>query len=60
MDLAAQGIVESSQTRDRTYVPHIGRQIPNHGTTRKVQSMYIINRKDWAFSVLKYLSIYHL
>ena len=28
--------VESSQTRDRTHVPYIGRQTPNHWTTREV------------------------
>ena len=33
---AASRHVESSQTRDRTGVPWIGRQIPNHWPTREV------------------------
>ena len=35
--LVALRAVESSQMRDRTYVPCIGRRIPNHGTTRKAR-----------------------
>ena len=34
--LGASRRVESSQTRDRTRVPCIGRQILNHGTTREI------------------------
>ena len=34
--LVAPWHMESSQRRDRTHVPCIGRQIPNHGTTREV------------------------
>ena len=36
MGLVAPWHVESSQTRGRTYVPCIGRQILNHWTTREV------------------------
>ena len=36
MSLVAPQYLESSQSRDRTHVPCIGRQIPNHWTTRKV------------------------
>ena len=35
--LIAVGHVESSQTRDQTCVPWIGRWLPNHWTTREVQ-----------------------
>ena len=35
-DLVAQGHVESSQTKDQTSVPCIGRCILNHWTTRDV------------------------
>ena len=35
MGLVAPWQVESSQTRDRTRVPSIGRQIPKHWTTRE-------------------------
>ena len=37
MGPAAAGHVESPQTRDRTCVPHVGRWIPNHWTTKEVQ-----------------------
>ena len=30
----------SSQTRDWTHIPSVGRQILNHGTTREVPAMY--------------------
>jgi len=36
----ALGHVESSQARDRTHVPCIGRQIPNHWTTRTVLFLF--------------------
>ena len=36
MGLNALRHVGSSWTRDQTYVPCIGRQIPNHWTTREV------------------------
>ena len=36
MGLVAPQQVESSQARDRTHVPHFGRQIFNHWTTREV------------------------
>ena len=36
MGLVALRHVGYSQTRDRTHVPCIGRQIPNHCTTREV------------------------
>ena len=36
MGLVAPQHVESSQTRDQTSVTCIGRQIPNHWTTREV------------------------
>ena len=32
--------VEFSQPQDQTHVPCIGRQIPNHWTTREVQCEY--------------------
>ena len=35
--LVALRFVDSSQTRDRTRVPCIGRQTPNHWPTREVQ-----------------------
>ena len=35
MGLVSRWHVEPSQTRDRTCVPHIGRQILNHWTTRE-------------------------
>ena len=34
--------MESSQTRDQTCVPCIGRRIPNHFTTREVQMSFLI------------------
>ena len=37
MGPAAPGDVESPQTRDGTCIPHVGRWIPNHWTTREVQ-----------------------
>ena len=41
--LVAQWHVGSSQTRDRTLVPCIGRQIPTHCTTREVHKcVYVI------------------
>ena len=40
---AALWHVESSQTRDRTCDPCIGRRIPNHWATREVQSVLILN-----------------
>ena len=40
MGLVAPWRVGSSQTRDRTHVPCIGRQILNHGTTREAPSAY--------------------
>ena len=36
MGLVAPQQVESPQARDRTHVPHFGRQILNHWTTREV------------------------
>ena len=36
MGLAASQHVGFSLTRDRTYVPRIGRQIPNHWATTEV------------------------
>ena len=41
--LVAPRHVESSQTRDRTCVPCIGRRILNHWTTRKVAKVFQIN-----------------
>ena len=41
MGLAAPGHVESSQTRDRTHFPCIGRQILNHRTTREVLHYFL-------------------
>ena len=40
--LVASGHVASSQTRDRTSVPCIGRQILNHWTTREVLTLFFI------------------
>ena len=40
--LAVLQHVESSQTRDQTHVPCIGRQIPNHWTTREAPD--VLNR----------------
>ena len=42
MGLVAPWHVKSSWTRDQTCVPHIGRQNPNHWTTRKVLECVII------------------
>ena len=39
--LAVPQHVESSQTRDRTHVPCVGRQILNYCTTREVQGIQI-------------------
>ena len=39
MGLVAPWQVESSQARDRTHVPHFGRQILNHWTTREVPTI---------------------
>ena len=41
--LVAPWHMESSQRRDRTHVPCIGRQIPNHGTTREVLILHAWN-----------------
>ena len=46
--------VGSSHTRDQTHVPCIGRQIPNHWTTREAQiwlfglslSFYKVSKRD--------------
>ena len=40
MGLVAPWHVESSQTRDQTHVSCIGKQIPNHWTTRKILFLY--------------------
>ena len=50
MGLAAPWHVESSQTRDQTSVPCIGRQILNHWTTRKVPKPLHFNTKIPLFS----------
>ena len=42
MGLFAPQHVGSSRTRARTRVPCIGRQIPNHCTTREVPVLYIL------------------
>ena len=42
MGLVALQHVESSQTRDRTHVPWIGRRIPIHCPTRKVQGRIVL------------------
>ena len=52
--LVAPRDVESSLTRDQTRVPCIGRQIPNHWTTREAQiwlfglslSFYKVSKQD--------------
>ena len=36
MGLTAPRHVESSHSQDRTHVPQMGKQIPNHWTTREV------------------------
>ena len=41
MGLVAPWPVESSWTRKQTPVPHIGRQILNHWTTRKTPDMFL-------------------
>ena len=41
MGLVAPWHVESSWTRNQTRVPHIGRQIFNHWTTRKTSGMFL-------------------
>ena len=41
MGLVALWQVESSRTRDGTWVPCIGRQILNHRTTREVLNIFI-------------------
>jgi len=44
MGLVAPPHVGSSQTRDGTYVPCIGRWILNHWTTREVQHWLYLNK----------------
>ena len=41
MDLVAPQHVGSSQTRDRTRVPRVGRRILNHCATREVPRIHI-------------------
>ena len=38
--VVAPGHMESSQARDRTHIPCIGKQIPNHWTTRTVLFLF--------------------
>ena len=47
--------VASSQTRDQTCVPRIGRQILNHWTTRKVQEalFFVLIDIGWFRAVLR-------
>ena len=47
-DAWAELHVASSQTKDQTHVPCIGRQIVNHWTTREVSGSLWIQRKTWA------------
>ena len=47
-DAWAELHVVSSQTKDQTHVPCIGRQIINHWTTREVSGSLWIQRKTWA------------
>ena len=56
MGLVALWLVESSQTRDQTRVPCIGRQIPIHCTTRQVQ--YLLSWYS-AFLIVWTLNIPH-
>ena len=44
--LVAPWHVESSWTRDQTCIPHIGRQILNHWTTREVPRTVILRHKN--------------
>ena len=46
MGLVAPWHVESSQTRDQTYVFCTGRQIANHWTTRKFLLLFFIPSED--------------
>ena len=44
MGLTAPRHMESSHSQDRAHVPHMGKQIPNHWTTREVllQDFFLI------------------
>ena len=50
--LVALQHVASSQTRDRTHVPCIGRRILNHCTTREVPSFTLLKNQTFTISVV--------
>ena len=54
MGLVALRRVESSQTKDQTHVPCIGRQIPNHWTTREIPEVLLLfiyyRHENWGYT----------
>ena len=50
MGLVAPWHVESSQTRDRTHVPCIGRQILNHWTSREAWESPFYGWRNWGLN----------
>ena len=57
MGIIALWPVGSSQTRNRTLVPCLGRQIINHWTTGEVQSEWFWGKKSFKYVILLFYSV---